>query len=166
LAGPGGGERILDGGARMFESMGIADHARVFQCPVCKETIDTSAQKCRFCSATIDAGAAEAAADAMAKINQACSDASYLKVMTVSILVFFGLMFVPFAGLLGLAGYYFLAFAVPVMTIRWWVKFGSIQTNETDFRSARGMVILVSVLGSIPIILILINFFVRIFASN
>ena len=133
----------------MFESMGIADHARVFQCPVCKETIDTSAQLCRFCSATIDAGAAEAAAEAMAKVNQACSDASYLKVMALAILVSFALSFAPIVGFLGYCGLIFLLFAVPVMVVRWWVKFGKIQSNEADFSRARGTVIAISVPGAV-----------------
>jgi hypothetical protein len=133
----------------MSESMSITEHARVFQCPVCKETIDTSAQKCRFCSAPIDAGAAEAAAVAMAKVNQACSDASFLKVMAGAILLFFVLSFVPFVSFLGYWGLIFLCFAVPVMMVRWWVKFGRIQTNESDFSRARGTVIAISIPGVI-----------------
>ena len=62
--------RVMVRSSGMFESMSITSQARVFQCPVCKETIDTSAQKCRFYSATIDPRAAEEAAEAMAKVNQ------------------------------------------------------------------------------------------------
>jgi hypothetical protein len=129
----------------MFESMNITSQARVFQCPKCNETIDTSAQECRFCHAPIDASAAEDAADAMAKVNQACSDASYLKIMAITILVFFALSWVPFVGNLGYWGLIFLLFAIPVMIVRWWVKFGSIQTKESDFSRARGTVIAISV---------------------
>ncbi|MGB9408038.1 MAG: hypothetical protein WCA89_10915 [Terracidiphilus sp.] len=136
-------------GDRMFESMGITSQARVFPCPVCKETIDTSALKCRFCSASIDPGAAEAAADAMARVNQACSDASYLKVMAIAVLVAFALSFAPIVGFLGYWGLIFLLFAVPFMVVRWWVKFGSIQTNESDFSRARGIVIAISIPGFI-----------------
>jgi predicted amidophosphoribosyltransferase len=61
-------------------SLNITDHQpRVFQCPNCKETIDTLSRQCRFCSAPIDPIAAQAAADAMAKENKAQSDASYRK---------------------------------------------------------------------------------------
>ncbi|MGA2350188.1 MAG: hypothetical protein ABSF70_07140 [Terracidiphilus sp.] len=133
----------------MAESLSFISQARVFQCPNCKETIDTSAQQCRFCHATIDAGAAEAAAEVMARINQACSDASYLKVMAIALLVAFAFSFVPIVSLLGTWALIFLLFAVPVMLVRWWVKFRSIQSTESDFSRARGIVIGISVPGVI-----------------
>ena len=48
-----------------------------------------------FLSCCLDAQAAEAAAEVMARVNQSCSDASYLKVMAIAILVAFVLSFVP-----------------------------------------------------------------------
>lgn len=133
----------------MFESVSLSTPARVFQCPNCKETIDTSAQQCRFCSIAIDLGAAEEAADAMAKVNQACSDASYLKVMGVSVPVFLALIFVPFADWLGIVGYYFLVFATPVMAARWWVRFGRIKTEDREFGRAKKTAIIVGAVVSL-----------------
>ncbi len=125
----------------------MSQQARVFQCPKCKETIDTSESECRFCHAAIDADVAEEAAEVMAKVNQACSDASFLKVMAVAVVVSFAFSFVPFVSFLGLWALIFLLFAVPVMLVRWWVKFSSLQTNESDFSRARGIVIGISVPG-------------------
>jgi len=125
----------------------------IFECPACKQTIDASAEKCRYCSATIDPVAAGAAAEKMSKINQACSDASFLRTAAISVLAFIGIMFIPFFGLLGIVGYYFLLVAVPFLAIRWWVKFGSLQADDSDFRRARITVIVVSVLILIPIAL-------------
>jgi hypothetical protein len=65
-----------------------SNNAGIFECPVCKQTIDASSTKCRFCSAAIDPAAAEAAAEKMAKVNQAFSDASFLRTMALSIFVF------------------------------------------------------------------------------
>jgi len=127
----------------------MSQQARVFQCPKCKETIDTSEPECRFCHAPIDEGAAEAAAEVMAKVNQACSDASYLKVMAIAVLVTFVLSFVPFVSFLGTCALIFLLFAVPIMLVRWWVKFGSLQTSEQDFSRARGIVIGISIPGAL-----------------
>jgi hypothetical protein len=132
----------------MSESLSLmSQQARVFQCPKCKETIDTSEPECRFCHAPIDANAAEEAAEGMAKVNQACSDASFLKVMAIAVLVSFAFSFVPFVSFLGYWALIFLLFAVPVMLVRWWVKFSSIQTSESDFSRARGIVIGISVPG-------------------
>ncbi len=94
----------------------------------------------------------------MAKLNQACSDASFLRIAAISILVFVGVMLIPFLGLLGLVGYYFLLVAVPVLTARWWVKFGRIQADDSDFRRARLTVIVISVLIVIPIALTFVHY--------
>lgn len=134
-------------------------NAGIFECPVCKQTIDSSSTKCRFCSATIDPAAAELAAEKMAKVNQACSDASFLRTMAITILVFLGFMFVPFLSILGIAGYWFLMFAVPFMTIRWWVKFGAIRADDRDLKRARTTAIVVSVLGPLPMLIRLMTFF-------
>jgi len=88
----------------------------------------------------------------MAHINQACSDASFLRTAAISILVFIGVIFIPFLGLLGIAGYYFLLLAVPFLAIRWWVKFHRIRTEDRDFRRARITVIIISILIPIPIV--------------
>jgi hypothetical protein len=135
----------------------VGSNLGIFECPNCKQTIDASASQCRFCSAPIDQVAAEMAAEKMSKINQACSDSSFLRTMAISMLVFLGIMFVPFMGLLGLCGYYFLALAVPFMAIRWWVRFHAIQTDDPDFKRARKTVIVVSVLSTLPLLFFLVS---------
>jgi hypothetical protein len=132
-----------------------SSNAGIFECPVCKQTIDSSSTKCRFCSATIDPAAAEIAAEKMAKVNQACSDASFLRTMAIAILGFLGLMFLPILNMLGSLGYDFLVFAVPFMTIRWWVKFGAIHVDDRDFKRAKGTVIVVTILGSFPLLFLI-----------
>jgi hypothetical protein len=86
---------------------------------------------------SIDPKLAEAAADTMAKINQACSDASYLRIMAGSILVFLLLSLLPLVGFAATIGFYFLVVAVPIMTIRWWIKFGRLTSDESDWRRAK-----------------------------
>jgi hypothetical protein len=125
----------------MAGSLGLSSAIHVFMCPNCKETINTSDSQCPFCSTCIDHDQAQAAAELMAKINQACSDGSYLKIMAGMLLIFFLLRYVPFLGLIGSAGFYFLLIAVPVMAIRWWIKFGAIRTRDSGFRTARFAVI-------------------------
>ena len=135
------------------------ENAGIFECPNCKQTIDTSSTQCRFCSTPIDRAFAEAATAKMANINQACSDASFLRTMAISIIVFFGVMFIPFLTWLGLVGYTFLTFAVPFMTIRWWIKFHAVHADDRDFRRAKMTVIAVSVLGSLPLVVRLVTAF-------
>ena len=110
---------------------------KVLLCPQCKETINTSVQQCPYCSATIDAAQAEVAAAFLAKVNQACSDGSYIRIMAGTMMAFFGLRFLPVVSTVGFWGSLFLLFALPVMTIRWWVRFGGIKTDDPDFRAAK-----------------------------
>jgi hypothetical protein len=107
------------------------NNAGIFECPNCKQTIDASSTQCRFCSAAIDPVAAEAAAEKMSKVNQAC---------------------VPFLTWLGMLGSYFLALAVPFMSVRWWVKFHSIRVDDRDFNRAKTTVIVISVLGGLNLL--------------
>ena len=143
----------------MAQSFSLSSAVSVFPCPICKETINTSMQQCPFCSAPIDRAAAEQSAAITSKISQACSDASYLKIM-LGILIPFGvLIFFPFLGLAGIVGFVFIKYAVPVMTIRWWVKYGRIKTTDSDFHSARGTVILVSAISFLVLLFLRVNFF-------
>jgi hypothetical protein len=137
--------------ANSFGLTGSGGNLGLFECPVCKQTIDASATQCRFCSSPVDPVAAQVAAEKMTRINQACSDASFLRTAAISVLAFVGILFIPFMGLLGIVGYYFLLVAVPFLAIRWWVRFGRIQADDSDFHRARINVIVVSVLIVIPI---------------
>jgi hypothetical protein len=136
-----------------MQGFSLSTTVQVLPCPNCKETINTSMQVCPFCSAPIDHDAAEASADAFAKVNQACSDASYLKIMAGTALTFWLLRFVPFLSLIGIVGFIFLEIAIPVMAIRWWVKFGSVRTDDPDFSRARRTTMLVGI-GAVLVILI------------
>ena len=121
---------------------------QVFPCPNCKETINTSMQQCQFCGTSIDHAAAEQSAAATSRVSAAVSDASYLKIMAWSVLTFFVVMFIPLLGLVGVVGLLFVSYALPVMCIRWWVRYGSIKTADADFPNARGTAIIVTILAA------------------
>jgi hypothetical protein len=143
----------------MAGTLSLSSTVRVFPCPNCRETINTSVQHCPFCSTPIDRAAAEQSAAATSRISQACSDASYLKVM-LGILIPFGiLIFFPFLGLAGMVGFVFIKYAVPVMTIRWWIKYGRIKTTDRDYSSARGTVILVSAISFLVLLFVRVSLF-------
>ena len=110
---------------------------QVYDCPSCRQTINTSHRQCPYCSAPIDAEAADAAAALTTKVSQACNDASYVRILAGSLLGFFLLYLVPFMGLVGIVGYYLLLVLVPILAIRWWVKFSSIHTDDPDYRRAK-----------------------------
>jgi hypothetical protein len=149
-------QQIKRGQGVTVESLSLSSAVRVLPCPNCKETINTSMQQCPFCSVPIDHDAAETSAAAFSKVNQACSDASYLKIMAGSALMFFLLEFVPILGMIGGMGFLFLEFAIPVMTIRWWIKFGKIKTDELEFARAKQTALFVGIGATIFFLAILI----------
>jgi hypothetical protein len=109
---------------------------QTFPCPNCKEIINDSVMSCRYCGAPVDPQAAAEAAASQARVNQACSDASYLKTAALVMWAFFGLSFVPFIPLMFWA-FVVTFFVVLVMIARWQLRFGRIQTDDPDYPRAK-----------------------------
>lgn len=112
----------------------------IFECPACKETIDAKAETCRFCGVKVDHESAHKAAALMAKVNQACSDASYMKSTALALPVFFALRFVPFIAAVGGIGFWVLLVAIPIWALRWLLKYRKIDADDAEFRKARSTV--------------------------
>jgi len=132
----------------------------LFQCPQCDETIDSTADACRFCGVKVDHQAAQEAAKLLTKINQGCSDASYLRSCALSIPVFFLLRFVPFISMLGMVGFIGLSFAIPIWSLRWWWRFGKIETKDAEFCKARKTVLWAGSIVLLVLVLLVIAPFV------
>lgn len=118
------------------------NQGRIFQCLNCKEYINDAMSVCRFCGYAIDSAAAQAAADARDRINRACNDGNYLQIMARTTVIVYFLSWIPLIGMAGSYGFFFLMIGVPVMTVRWWVKYGNIQTDDSDYQRARGRVVI------------------------
>lgn len=109
---------------------------QTFPCPNCKEIINDSMSRCRYCDAPVDPQTAAAAAELQARVNQACSDASYTKTAALVMWAFLGLSFVPFIPLVSW-GFLFTFVVVLVLIVRWQLKFGRIKTDDPDYPGAR-----------------------------
>jgi hypothetical protein len=90
---------------------------------------------CRFCDGSIDPETALAAAEVQDKVNQSCSDASYLRTAAIAMFVFLGLSFVPLIPIV-YWGFLVTFIVVIAMVIRWQVKFGKLKTDDPDYRQA------------------------------
>jgi hypothetical protein len=130
----------------------LSPEVRVFACPHCRETINTSMVVCPFCFVSIDSIAAEESAGLTSRVSQACSDASYLKVMAWALVSFVLIMLLPFLGMIGVAGLWFLRFAIPFMTIRWWMRYGSLKTIDPEFSRARTTAVIVGFVGLVALL--------------
>jgi len=126
--------------------------ARTFPCPNCNEIINDSTTQCRFCSTPIDPGVAQLIADKQAKVNQACSDASFLRTTAIAMYVFLGLSFIPILPFVEWA-FVILFVMVIVLLIRWQVKFSGLVTNDIDYQKARRswLISLVLLIVAVPL---------------
>jgi hypothetical protein len=133
---------------------GQSEDLDVFECPKCKETIDTSSNVCRFCGAKVDHEAAQKAAHLLARVDQACSDASVLRnTAVVAFLLVLGIVYslLRASRLVLVIGFQnevmglcvlvlILATPFPIWSLRWWTKYASLPSDDDDFQNARGTV--------------------------
>jgi uncharacterized membrane protein YvbJ len=112
------------------------EHTLSFPCPSCKEIINDRAEQCKYCGAPIDKGVAQFAAEVQSKVNQAYSDASYLKTAAFALLTLLAISLIPLVPFVIYAAL-FLFLALIVMIIRWQLKFSNINTTDPDYQKAK-----------------------------
>ena len=107
-----------------------------FPCPSCKEIINDKMEQCRFCGAPVDKGVAQLLAERQSKVNQAYSDASYLKTAAFVMWGFLAVSLIPFVPLV-YYGFVVTFVVVIVLIIRWQLRFSNINTSDPDYAKAR-----------------------------
>lgn len=125
---------------------------QVFQCQNCREFINTSMTLCSYCGVAINASAAAAAADVQTSVANACNEASFLKIMARAQVAFLLFSLIPLIGGAAGWGFLFLLIAIPVMLIRWWVKYRNLQTGDKDYEKAKHNTIIAAVIWSACIV--------------
>jgi len=98
--------------------------------------INDSMTQCRYCSTPVDPGIAAMIADRQEKTNRACSDASYLKTAAIAMFVFLGLSFIPLLPVV-YWGFVITFVVVFVLLVMWQVRFGSLTTDDPDYKRAQ-----------------------------
>jgi hypothetical protein len=148
-------------------TIGAASYtSTLFQCPKCNETIDNTAETCRFCGHPVDHESAVQAAEILSKINHACSDASYMKSSAAAMPVFFVLRYLPFFSTLGGIGFTGLSVGVPIWALRWWLKYGSITSDDAEFLRARKTVKVVGFCAlAVFLLLVVAPFMIGVFVA-
>jgi hypothetical protein len=124
----------------------LSNDVAVFQCPSCKQFINTGMSECVHCGAIVDSSLAQEAAGIQSLIAQACNDASYLKIMARSFVALYIASLLPFVGWFAGWGSVFLWFAIPIMAIRWFIKFTNLRTSDPDIPKARRQVVIALVI--------------------
>lgn len=112
------------------------EQTRRFPCPSCKQIITDAAGECRYCGAPVDAGIAQAAADTQDRVNQAYSDASFLRTTAVGMWVLLALSLVPFIPFI-YYGFVFTFVALIILVVRWQARFATVNTSDPDYARAK-----------------------------
>lgn len=111
---------------------------RTFPCPNCKEIINDQMQVCRYCKVPVDPAIAAQQAELQSKVNQACNDASYMRIAATAMFLFLALSLIPFIPFL-FWGFLLSFFLILILWIRWQVSFSGLPTSDPDYIKARSM---------------------------
>lgn len=114
----------------------MQQNPRTFPCPNCKEIINEGMQVCRYCKVPVDPAIAAQQAALQSKVNQACNDASYMRIAATAMFVFLAISLIPFLPF-GFWGFLLSFFLVLILGIRWQVSFSGLPTADPDYAKAR-----------------------------
>ncbi len=136
----------------------MSENIMSFRCVSCGEYINTSMTQCRYCEAPIDPEVARMVSAEQDKVNNACSEASYIKSIAVVLAIACVVSFLPIPLVSTVAFLFFCAtyLAVPVMVLRWQIKFGQLRSSDPDYAKAKKVKTVALLLwgaSSIPLIL-------------
>jgi uncharacterized membrane protein len=125
-------------------------YARTFRCPSCNEMISEDAKQCRFCLVPVDPGVAALIAARQEQVNQACSDASYLRRTAVAMYVFLAVGTVFTFAYWGFLITFWMGL---FLLVRWQLKFSELLTNDPDYAKAKRSknISLLLLLGGLPL---------------
>jgi hypothetical protein len=128
----------------------------IFDCPKCKQTIDVTSETCRFCGAPVDRDIALKSAALLAKVNQAISEANYMRTVALSLPVFFVLRLVPLLGGFGGLGFIVVTVVVPVWGVIWWLRYNALEYNDAEFKKSRRAVLIATIVVALVFVLFVI----------
>lgn len=119
---------------------------QVFQCPNCREFINTTMTHCSYCGVSVDANAAHTAAQNQQVVASACHDANYAKILARAFAAFYFISWIPVLGGFASLGWVALLFIVPILLVRWWVKYSKLQTADADYEKAKRETIIAAII--------------------
>jgi hypothetical protein len=101
--------------------------------------------KCRFCGAPVDKGIAQRIAATQQRVNSAFSDSGYIKNAAFLMWGLLGISLIPFVPWVSL-GSQITFFILIVLIVRWYLKYGDINTSDPDYQKARRSIYLATAL--------------------
>ncbi len=132
-------------------ALNLRDQSRIYACGVCGGTVNTSLRECPACRVRLDPAQAGAAADLMTRVTRACADARSIKITAEFFAIglfackglwHWGAMPLPSGdrpwGMLSLAwkAIGLASLIIPVMALRWYVRFQGLRSPDPDLPKA------------------------------
>ncbi|MEO6724498.1 MAG: hypothetical protein ABIP14_04285 [Blastocatellia bacterium] len=111
------------------------DRTQDARCRICGETINPSLTNCPYCGAVIDS--AESPVRDLSPISNACKEATFLKAMARLLVACFLALVLSFVENFALWAFLIFLTAVPMMLVRWWIKYRNLQTTDQNYATAK-----------------------------
>ena len=135
----------------------MQEQIQVIRCPYCKEYIDARSEHCRFCHGYIDTLTTQIAAELQQRVNAAYNDALWLRNGAGAYALITVIRLVPFLSLAANVALPIMFIALPVMLIRWRMRFGRLQTDDPDYpRAKRNWLVALLIWLLVPIVWIVL----------
>ena len=111
---------------------------QVIRCPHCREYINARSAECRFCHGYIDTTTTQVAAELQQRVNAAYNEASWIRNIAGAYAIFVAIRLVlPFFAIGSGIVLPIMFVALPILLIRWYVRFGRLQTDDPDYPRAQ-----------------------------
>jgi hypothetical protein len=111
--------------------------ALTFRCPSCREYINTDMAECRYCSAPVDPAIAAQLAGRQRAVNEAVSEAGFLRAYGRTCAGAFLISFLPLARCVAFPVFLVTAVILPFLLVRWRVRYWPLNFPDPDFKEAR-----------------------------
>lgn len=131
----------------------LSNQEETVQCKNCLEFINASLTNCRYCGAVISLETATAQDEAKSKLADASRDGFFLTTMARALAICFIALTFSILSKLALAGFLILLVAVPLMLVRWWIKYRGLQTEEHNYKIAKLKTIMAAVVWGAVLLL-------------
>ena len=110
---------------------------KVFQCPNCKQFINNTATVCKHCSLELDPELITGLVAGQERVDAAYNSASKLRILAGAMWAFFFFSLIPFIGYVASWVFYVIVVLMPILMIIWYIKYSSLKTVDSDFKTAR-----------------------------
>jgi hypothetical protein len=116
-----------------------------FPCPNCREIINDRMKECRFCGTPVDPGIARQIGETQRRANRAFSDSGYAKNAAFLMWGLLAVSMVPFVPWV-FSAFIITFIGVIVLTVRWYLMYGDVNTSDADYQKAKSAILLALVL--------------------